>query len=639
LDALSRKAELERMDMGPEPREQRHSASPLNVLTALGVVFGDLGTSPLYAMQTVAGALGGKFTTDTALGVLSLIVWTLLLTISVKYCLLVMRADNHGEGGILALMSLVGANRLRGGAAVLTLLGLLGTGLIFGDGTITPAISVLSALEGLTVVSNAFKPFVMPLGGLILLMLFMVQRLGTDRIGRGFGPVMLLWFGMIAFLGLRGVLASPAVLSALNPAWGIHYLVHAGVVGPLVLGGVFLCITGGEALYADMGHVGKRAIRIAWYGLVLPALLLNYAGQTALLISGPPTQMNPFFLLVPRWAVYPVVALATLATIIASQSIITGAFSMTRQAIQLHWLPPVPIRQTSDRVYGQIYIPIVNWLMMATTLAIVTAFKSSDRLAGAYGTAVSTTMLITTVLLTAAMFRVWRWPIAASGVIAGIFIVTDLAFFGANLLKIREGGWLPLILGTIVLAIMISWRSGINALHGTFAKSYRGLVEFAASIDDRKITRTEGSAIFLTRVPRRVPRLVTDYLEFTGSLQRTVAIVSVHFEETPRVDESRRIEADEVEPDLWCATVHFGFVEIPDVDAAIRRHKSLADAIDIDRAVYFGARDLVLGRRGSRSLSWRLTLFAFLYRNAQHVMDRFHLPPGRVLELAREIEI
>jgi KUP system potassium uptake protein len=407
----------------------------------------------------------------------------------------------------------------------------------------------------------------------------------------------------------------------------------------LVLGGVFLCVTGGEALYADMGHVGRGAIRISWYSLVLPALLLNYAGQTALLLSGRPLQINPFFLLVPHWAVYPVVGLATVATIIASQSIITGAFSMTRQAIQLHWLPPMSIRQTSDQVYGQIYISVVNWLMMATTLAIVVAFKSSGRLAGAYGTAVSTTMLITTFLLIAAMFRVWRWPIVASGAIAATFLVIDLAFFGANLLKIRDGGWLPLALGTIVLAIMVSWRSGIDALQETFAKSYRSIAEFAASIDDGNIARTEGTAIFLTRVPRRVPRLVMDYLEFTGSLQKTVAIVSVHFEETPRIAESRRIEADEVRPALWCATVCFGFVEIPDVDAAIRRHAGLAEAIDIERAVYFGARDFLQRRDGSRTLSGRLSLFAFLYRNAQRVMDRFHLPPGRVLELAREIEI
>src|SRR5579862_2807415 len=383
---------------------------PTGWLTALGIVYGDLGTSPLYALQTVVESTGGRFTPADAIGVLSLIFWTLLITISIKYCLFVMRADNHGEGGIMALMSLVGANSLKGSVKLLTLMGLLGTALIYGDGVITPAISVLSALEGVNVVTPALKAFVLPVTVAILIALFALQRFGTEYIGRAFGPVMLLWFVTIAALGCAGMRHHPQVLLAVDPHYGISFLLRHGTVGLLVLGGVFLCITGGEALYADMGHIGKRPIRWSWYCIALPALLLNYAGQTALLLGAGELHGNPFFELGPRWTVYPLVALATIATIIASQAIITGSFSMTRQAMQLGWLPGFDIRQTSDEIYGQIYVPVVNWLMMAATVGITIAFGSSARLAGAYGTAVSTTMLLTSGLLLAAMLRVWRWP-------------------------------------------------------------------------------------------------------------------------------------------------------------------------------------------------------------------------------------
>jgi KUP system potassium uptake protein len=357
-------------------------------LAALGIVFGDLGTSPLYTLQTVVQAVGGQFTPTSALGVLSLIIWTLILTISVKYCLFVMRADNRGEGGILALMSLVGANGFVSGFKTLTGMGLLGAALIYGDGIITPAISVLSALEGVNVATDTLRPFVMPMAVLILIVLFATQRFGTESIGRAFGPVMLLWFVVIAVLGVFAIAHHPEVLAAIDPRHGFGFLMHSGGRGFLVLGGVFLCITGGEALYADMGHFGKGAIRWSWYSIVLPALLLSYAGQTAFLMEKAAVTGNPFFQIAPSWSIYPLVALATVATIIASQAIITGSFSMTRQAMQLGWLPGVSIRQTSDRIYGQIYVPTVNWLLMSATVATTIAFGSSDRLAGAYGTAV-----------------------------------------------------------------------------------------------------------------------------------------------------------------------------------------------------------------------------------------------------------
>jgi KUP system potassium uptake protein len=360
----------------------RPAPTPLAVasLSALGIVFGDLGTSPLYTLQTIVQAMGGRFTAESALGILSLIVWTLIITVSIKYCLLVMRADNHGEGGILALMSLVGANSLSGKRRWLVAMGLLGAALIYGDGVITPAISVLSALEGVNVVTTTLKPFVMPAAVVILLGLFLAQRLGTASIGRAFGPVMLLWFVVIAVLGVSGIIRHPIVLGAINPIHAARFLIRHWAVGPLVLGGVFLCITGGEALYADMGHFGPKPIRLSWYIVVLPALLLSYAGQTGLLIEKGVVQGNPFFLLAPGWAIYPLVALSTVATIIASQAIITGSFSMTRQAMQLGWLPGVNIRQTSDEMYGQIYVPVVNWLMMVGTVGITMAFRSSDRL-------------------------------------------------------------------------------------------------------------------------------------------------------------------------------------------------------------------------------------------------------------------
>src|ERR1700674_103167 len=381
--------------------------TPAAALAALGIVYGDLGTSPLYTLQTVVQVMDGKFSAAAALGSLSLIFWVLIITISVKYCVFVMRADNHGEGGILALMSLIGANGLTRGFKVLTSMGLLGAALIYGDAGIPPAISVLSALEGLNVVTDSFKPFIMPMAVVILIGLFAAQRFGTEKIGRAFGPVMLLWFVVIAALGMAAIVRHPSVVAALDPRYAVEFLRHSGSSGILVLGGVFLCITGGEALYADMGHFGRASIRRSWFLVVLPALLVSYAGQTAYLMEKGSVSGNPFFQIAPSWSIYPLVLLATVATIIASQAIITGSFSMTRQAMQLGWLPGVSIRQTSDRVYGQIYVPVVNWLLMAATVATTIAFGSSDRLAGAYGTAVATTMLLTTVLLFRAMRDRW----------------------------------------------------------------------------------------------------------------------------------------------------------------------------------------------------------------------------------------
>jgi KUP system potassium uptake protein len=609
-------------------------------LTALGIVYGDLGTSPLYTLQTVSQSMGGQFTPGSALGILSAIFWTLIITVSVKYCVFVMRADNHGAGGIMALMSLIGANSLRHGARVLTVMGLIGASLIYGDGVITPAISVLSAVEGVNVVTDAFKPFVMPIAVLILVALFAAQRFGTEKIGRAFGPIMLLWFGVIGVLGIMGIVRNPHVLVAVNPYHAVEFLSHHRAVGLLVLGGVFLCITGAEALYADMGHLGRGPIRRSWYWIVLPALLMSYAGQTALLIEKKTITGNPFFQLAPQWAVYPLVVLATVATVIASQAIITGSFSMTRQAMQLGWLPGVNIRQTSDRTYGQIYVPAVNWMMMVATVAIAIAFGSSDKLAGAYGTAVATTMLLTTCLLYAAMRRIWRWSAALSVGVAGVFIVVDSAFFYANLLKIADGGWLPLTLGAGVFFIMSTWRSGVDCVHDALVQPEEDSQKFLDELAAGKIPRVPGTAIFLTKSPQKIPPLMIYHVQHMGSLHERVVALTVVFEEIPRVPAERRCEAEHIGEGIWHAVARFGFMEIPDLCRALANLGHLDPLIDTDGGVYFAARDLIVRKPGHGRLShWRLPVFAFLYRNAVKVVDRFHLPSRNVVEVARKIEV
>jgi KUP system potassium uptake protein len=609
-------------------------------LTALGIVYGDLGTSPLYTLQTVAQAVGGQFTSQSALGVLSLIFWTLIITVSVKYCVFVMRADNHGAGGIMALMSLIGANSFRHGARILTVMGLLGAALIYGDGVITPAISVLSAVEGVNVVTDSLKPFVMPIAVVILIALFAAQRFGTEKIGRAFGPIMLLWFVVIGLLGVTGIVRNPHVLLAVNPLHAVEFLAQERTVGFMVLGGVFLCITGAEALYADMGHLGRGPIRRSWYVIVLPALLLSYAGQTALLIEKKTISGNPFFQLAPPWAVYPLVVLATIATVIASQAIITGSFSMTRQAMQLGWLPGVNIRQTSDETYGQIYVPAVNWMMMIATVAIAIAFGSSDRLAGAYGTAVATTMLLTTCLLYAAMRRIWHWSAALSLGVAGLFFVVDSAFFSANLLKIADGGWLPLTLGAGVFFIMSTWRAGVDCVHDALEQPGDGSQAFLDDLAAGKVPRVPGTAIFLSKSPRKIPPLMIYHVQHMGSLHERVVTLTVEFAETPRVPLEQRCVAEQIGAGIWHATVRFGFLEIPDLCRALANLKHLDPLLDTDGGVYFAARDLIVRKPGRGRLShWRLPVFAFLYRNAVKVVDRFHLPSRNVVEVARKIEV
>jgi KUP system potassium uptake protein len=568
--------------------------------------------------------------------------WTLIITISIKYCVVVMRADNQGEGGIFALLSLRRAGSLTTTAKVLAGIGALGAALIYGDGAITPAISVLSALEGVNVVTDSLQPFVMPCAVMILIALFATQRFGTEVIGKAFGPIMLLWFITIALLGVRQIIAHPIVLSAVSPGHAVRFLAHSGATGFAILGGVFLCITGGEALYADMGHFGRNPIRRTWYFVVLPALVLNYAGQTGLLIDHGKVNGNPFFELVPHWAIYPMVILATVATIIASQAIITGSFSMTRQATQLGWLPGVVIRQTSDKVYGQIYVPVVNWLMMIATIGITIGFGSSERLSGAYGTAVATTMLLTTVLLFRAMREVWRWPITAVAAVGGFFLIVDTAFFGANLLKIAQGGWLPLLIALCIFTVMMTWHLGTAAVRATLLLPQQAAFEFVKDLEHDALPRTGGdkTIVFLTRSQQKVSRLIVDYARLVGSLPRNVIALSVVFEHVPRVPQPSCHVVDVVANRFWHLVARFGFFEIPDLRRSLREARGLDADVDLDKVTFIAGRDMVVYRpRSSVFRRWRLALFAFLYRNAARPIDRFILPPKQVIEMGREIEL
>ena len=612
-------------------------------LAALGIVYGDLGTSPLYTYQTIVGTVGGHPTAAEALGLLSLVVWALIITISIKYCVFVMRADNHGEGGILALMALVTGrlSRAKHGTALLLAAGVFGAALIYGDGIITPAISVLSALEGVNIATDTLKPYVLPASLVVLLLLFAVQSRGTASIGRVFGPVMLLWFVCIGVLGLFGVMRQPQVVVAVDPRHAIGFLVHHGWHSFIVLGGVFLAITGGEALYADMGHIGRNPIRSSWYFIVLPALLLSYAGQTALLIETPSLDGNPFFKLAPGWAVIPLVVLATLATIIASQAIITGAFSLTRQAMQLGWCPGLKIRQTSDEEYGQIYVPFVNWTMMLGTLAVTAGFGSSDGLAGAYGTAVSTTMLLTTALLFNAMRDVWRWPALAAFLVSGVFLLVDFAFFAANLLKVRDGGWFPLLFGALVFTIMTTWRKGVDAVRSRLTEDKQSTADFLARLQRPDgLVRVPGTAVFLTRSGTAVPILLLHHVAQFKALQETVVALTIDFQEVPRFPAASRATAEHICDGLWHVTVRFGFVEMPNLAIALARAKDQGCPVDLGDAIYFAARDEVVRSKTRPRLSgWRRMLFGFMYRNAVRTPDRFDLPADKFIEISRQVEL
>ena len=607
-------------------------------LAALGIVFGDIGTSPLYTLKTVMALSGGTPTPAIVLGVLSLIFWTLTIVTTLKYVTIAMRIDNDGEGGILALMTLLGVKRQNRPLIVAT--GLFGAALIYGDGAITPAISVLSALEGLEMVTPIFKPYILPIAVTILAALFFIQPQGTARIGRAFGPIMLLWFLTIALMGAAGIAQHPSVLFALNPLHAVQYLANSGTTGFLVLGGVFLCVTGAEALYADMGHFGAGPIRLAWSIVVFPSLILNYAGQGAFLLGHGQSSENIFYRLCPEQLLLPLVALATLATIIASQSIITGAFSMTRQAILLGWMPRFQITQTSEEGYGQIYVGAVNWLLMLVTIGLTLGFQKSDNLASAYGIAVSATMLMTTVLLFIAMREILEWSLARAAALAGFLLIVDTAFFAANFVKIAEGGYVPILLGAFVFGVMYVWHRGQEAVRECIGLSVTPLESFLAGLKTRGISRVPGTAVFLTRSSSETPPVVAWYVEHTFALQEHVVAITIETASRPWVDADKRLTITEVAPDFWRVLGRYGFMERPDVAALLESVNAHAgQSVTNEATCYVGLETIVPREDGKGLPRWFVSVFAALQRNAAHVSDAYNFPPGRVVELGRRIAI
>ncbi|WP_291685420.1 potassium transporter Kup [Bradyrhizobium sp.] len=611
---------------------------PVLALSALGIVFGDIGTSPLYTFKTILGTTQAAPSAGAVLGALSLVLWTLFIITSVKYVSFAMRVDNDGEGGILALMALLGVKRQQ--RPTIVAVGLFGAALIYGDGAITPAISVLSALEGLNMATPALQPYVVPAAVAILLALFAIQSQGTAAIGHLFGPVMLIWFFAIAAMGVFGIVQHPSVFAALNPVYGLSYLFSNGATGFLVLGAVFLCVTGAEALYADMGHFGRGPIKLAWFALVFPSLILNYAGQAALVLEGAPTDGNIFYRLCPGVLLLPLIVLATIATIIASQSIITGAFSMTRQAIQLGWLPRLAIKQTSSEGYGQIYVGVVNWLLMIVTVGLTIGFGKSDNLAAAYGIAVSLTMLMTSALLFIAMREIWGWSMLAAGTVAACFLVVDSAFFLANLTKIAEGGYVPLVLAVAVYGVMWVWHRGAAAVSVRMHEALIPVAGFMADIAARNIPRVPGTAVFLTRTERDTPPVMVWHVKHNRALHEHLFVLRVEILSVPWVSSRNRMSIEEVAPNYWRAEARFGFMERPHIPELLATSKGLGCTIDLNDITYYVGHETVVGREDGKGLpAWQERFFAVMERNAVHVSDFFSLPNDQVVEIGRQVAI
>lgn len=610
-------------------------------LAAAGIVYGDIGTSPLYSLNTIFSSVEHPITLvdEHILGVLSLVFWSLMIVVSIKYVAFVMRADNQGEGGIMALMALVGralkANpRLRAGAM---LLGIFGAALFYGDSVITPAISVLSAVEGLEIASASLKPFVIPITIGILWALFLFQRTGTARVGKLFGPIMLLWFIVLGGLGIHGIWMEPRILAAINPIHAAHLMQEAPWTGFLSLGGVVLVLTGAEALYADMGHFGRLPIQVAWFGLVLPSLLLNYFGQGALLLAHPEDITNPFFRLAPDWALYPLITLATLATIIASQAVISGAFSITRQAMLLGYVPRMNTLQTSDSMQGQIYIPFINWVLMISVLALVIGFGSSAKLASAYGIAVTGTMVITSILSLVVVSHLWGWGWVKGALFISVFLTIDLAFFSANLIKVEDGGWFPLLFGLGVFVLMMTWKQGRRLLRAELKAMAIDLRSFVNGFCDKQCTRVPGVAIFLTANPDGVPHALLHNLKHNKVLHEEVVILSVRFTDVPKVPYNQRLTYEALPNQFHRITVTFGFKDEPDIPRALTLLNASYLRLDPMLTSYFiGRETLIPGRKGHMP-QWRKKLFIGMFRNAGSVVSYFNIPPNAVVELGAQV--
>jgi len=626
----------------------RHSAPPTGrrlvalSLLAFGIVYGDIGTSPLYAMrECFYGSHSVALTRENVLGILSLIFWSLVVVVTIKYHVYVLRFDNRGEGGILALMGLVGLDKaIRPGVrTTLIALGVFGASLLYGDGMITPAISVLSAIEGLEVATPFFKPYVLPITIVILIFLFLFQRRGTAGVGAVFGPVVLVWFAVLAILGVRGILWEPSVLAALSPLHAIRFFITNGSHAFLVLGAVFLVTTGGEALYADLGHFGERPIQIDWFSVVAPSLLLNYLGQGALLIRHPEAAHNPFYLLAPKWALYPLVILATMATVIASQAIISGVFSLTRQAIQLGYLPRMEIIHTSKAEIGQIYLPAVNWSVMVATIALVIGFRSSTNLAAAYGVAVSTTMVITTILAYFVARDLLGWSRLTAGVVTALFLVVDLAFFGANIFKVADGGWFPLVIAGAMFTLMTTWRRGREILQARLREESLSTELFVESLRKRPPIRVPGTAVFMTRSTEGVPGPLLHSLKHYKALHQNVVLFSIVTEEVAHVDPEDRLRVDPLGEGLFRVTGRYGYMERPDIPALLERATGMGiTAVPMDTTYFLGRETLIVTDLPSGMAMWRERIFSSMMKNATNAAAFFGLPPNRVVELGAQIE-
>ncbi len=638
-------------DAPPSPHDQeparpggRHLA--VVSMAALGVVYGDIGTSPLYAIrECFFGEHAVSVSPQNVLGVLSLILWSLLLVISTKYLVFILRADNRGEGGILALMALIHPEhspakvRTRRGQWLLIALGLFGAALLYGDGMITPAISVLSAVEGLEVATPIFRPYVIPLTVGILIGLFLFQRRGTEGVGAVFGPVTLVWFATLAGLGVTAIVKQPRVLAAVNPVWALEFFARNQGRGFLVLGAVFLVVTGGEALYADMGHFGARPIRLTWFSIVLPALLLNYFGQGALLLAEPTTAHNPFYHLAPDWALYPLVVLATAATVIASQAVISGAFSLTMQAVQLGYAPRLSIEHTSAETMGQIYMPQVNWVLMVATIGLVLGFRTSSNLAAAYGVAVTTTMVITTVLFYVVARELWGWRRWAIGGLCASFLVVDVSFFGASMVKVAQGGWFPLLVAAGIFTLMTTWRTGRKILASRLRAGVVDVSRFLAEGGIEKLPRVPGVGLFLTSNPDGVPVVLLHNIKHNKVLHQKVVLFTISNEDVPTVAPAERLEVSDLGQGFYRLIARYGFMESPNVPRILRLAKERGLDVDPNQASFFLGREHLIATEKPGMALWREKLFVLMSRNAQGATTYFRLPPNRVVELGAQIEL
>jgi KUP system potassium uptake protein len=624
----------------PAPAHAAESTSPKLVIAALGVVFGDIGTSPLYAFQTCFKSNHLPVSPDNVMGLLSLIFWALILVISVKYVMIIMRADNRGEGGVLALSTLLtSASRNWRLWAPVSALGLFGAALFFGDGMITPAVTVLSAIEGLELVAPGFERFVLPCAVAVLSFLFFMQKRGTGAMGRAFGPVMLAWFGTLAVLGISWIVRRPEVLLAVNPIYGVRFFAHNGGMAFVLLSAVFLAVTGGEALYADMGHFGREPIRNAWFMLVLPALVLNYFGQGALLLENADAASNPFYRLVPSWMLVPLVLLATTAAIIASQAVISGVFSVTRQALNLGYLPRLRILHSSEEEIGQVYVPAVNWLLYIGTVLLVLGFRSSTALAGAYGIAVSSTMPIESIMVIMLLLVRGGRGSRRMAAISVTTLIIDLMFFAANLLKLHEGGWLPVTTGIVAYTLMSTWHEGRRTLNWLVARDQPGTREFLADLAANPPHRVPGTAVYLASEASGIPRALAQNLRFNRVMHERNVLLTFVNPETPHVPANERVEVQTIAPGLVRVVARYGFMETPNITATLRLAEEKGVPYQPEETLYVVGRENPVITRSSGMPMWRKRLFAILGRNAQMAAAHFGVPPHRLLEIGTQVRI